>query len=143
MAYANTFAVNEVTNEFVKIRRDTTDKKVAFREARRPKRFMRVPGLEVKTATGAIALKDGVVVLTGIAYLVTLDAPIPGDDDGKILTVVAGDAAAFTIDAALGFNGLGDAYDVGTFGGAIGDKVTAVAWKGLWYVISSTNVTFA
>jgi hypothetical protein len=142
MAYASTYAVDEISNQFVKVRKDGTDKKVQFKEARRPRRFMRVPGLEVKTATGAISLKDGVVVLTGTAYDATLAAP-GLDDDGKILTIVAGDAAAFTVTAAGGFNGGGTASDVATFAAAVGNKLTCVAWKGVWYVTSTTNVTLA
>lgn len=142
MAYANTYAVDEISNQFVKIRKDTTDKKIQFKEARRTKRFMRVPGLEVKTATGAISLKDGVVVLTGTAYNVTLAAP-GLEDDGKILKILAGDAAAFTVTAAGGFNGGGTASDVATFTAAIGNQMTVAAFKGVWYVISTTNVAIA
>lgn len=141
MAYATTYVVDEISNQFVKVRKDTTDKKVQFKEARRPKRFMRVPGFQSVAGDVAISIKDGVVMATGTARAMTLAAPTPGDDDGKILKVVAGSAAAHTVTAAGGFNGGGTGSDVGTFGGAIADQITVVAWKGVWYVISNTNVT--
>lgn len=144
MAYASTYAVDEISNQFVKIRKDTTDKKIQFKESRRPKRFMRVPGLENASADGAIALKDGVVVITkGTAAALTLAAP-GLDDDGKILTIFSGVAAAHTVTQTTpGFNGGGTASDVGTFAAAVGNKLSVVAWNGVWYVIANTNVTLA
>jgi hypothetical protein len=144
MAYANTYVVNEITNTFIKVRKDTTDKKVQFKETRRPKRFMRVPGYQNVTADGAITIKDGVVTSTkaGVCAM-TLAAPTPGDDDGKILKIYSATAQAHTVTAAGGFNAGGTASDVATFGGAIGDGLTVVAWLGAWYVLASTNVTIA
>ena len=144
MAYATTYRVNEVTNEFIKIRKDTTEKKVQFKESRRPKRFMRVPGYQNLTADGAITIKDGVVTSTkaGVCAM-TLAAPTPFEDDGKILKVYSATAQAHTLTITRGFNGGGTGADVGTFGGAIGDGVTLVAWQGDWFVTSNTNVTLA
>lgn len=145
MAYATSYIVDEISNEFVKSRIDTVYDKIQFRERRRPKRFMRVPGFQNVTADGAITIKDGVAITTkaGVCAM-TLAAPTPGDDDGKILKVYAATANAHTLTQTTpGFNGGGTASDVGTFGGAIGDTISVVAWQGVWYVIANTNVTLA
>lgn len=93
----------------------------------------------------AITLKSGLVLLarTAGAAATTLAAPTAGTDDGKVLHLLATTAQAHTVTVAGGANGGGAAADVGTFGGAIGDCVTLVAYNGVWYVLSNTNVTFA
>lgn len=93
----------------------------------------------------AITLKSGLVLLgrSGGAAATTLAAPTATTDDGKVLYLLATTAQAHTVTVAGGANGGGAAADVGTFGGAIGDCVTLVAYAGVWYVLANTNVTFA
>ena len=53
-------------------------------------------------------------------------------------------AAAHTVTAdTIGFNAGDAAKDVGTFGAAIGNGFSCVAYGGEWYVLTNTNVTFA
>lgn len=99
------------------------------------------------TAAGAIAEKQGVVVLkTGTAGAFTLAAPTAGNpaaggDDGKRLLIVAEDAKAYTVTTpASKING---ADDTATFGGAIGDSIELAAFGGVWYAINLTGVTLS
>ena len=99
---------------------------------------------QVASANGAITIKDGIVIITkGTACLLTLAAPTAGTDDGKVLLIDSTTAAAHTVTIANGLRGVGASADVGTFGGAIGDKVMLYAYNGAWYPIINTNVTFA
>lgn len=96
-------------------------------------------------ASGAITIKDGFVVFTraGVAAF-TLADPTAGTDDGKQLTIIATTAHAHTVTIAGGLNGAGAAADVGTFGGAVGDRFSVVAYNGKWWAAGATvNVTFA
>ncbi len=102
-------------------------------------------------ASGAITQKSGNVFLTkaGVGVMTIANpisgAPESGGDDGKELTIVSTTANAHTVSnaAGSGFNGGGAASDVGTFGGAIGDGVSLIAYGGKWIVKSKTNVTIA
>ena len=101
--------------------------------------------VQVASANGAITIKDGFVVLTkaGVAAM-TLADPTATTDDGKELTVIATTANAHTVTIAGGLNGAGASADVGTFGGAVGDRFSVVAYNGKWYASGATvNVTFA
>ena len=101
--------------------------------------------VQVGSANGAITIKDGFVVLTkaGVAAM-TLADPTATTDDGKELTVIALTANAHTVTIASGLNGAGAGADVGTFGGAVGDRFTVVAYNGKWYASGvNVNVTFA
>lgn len=100
---------------------------------------------QVGSADGAITIKDGFVFLTkaGVAAM-TLADPTAGTDDGKELTIIALTANAHTVTIAGGLNGAGAGADVGTFGGAVGDRVSVVAYNGKWYSSGvNVNVTFA
>lgn len=92
----------------------------------------------------AITLKSGLVLLTrsGGAAAATLAAPAAGDN-GKILHILATTAQAHTVTIANGLSGAGAAADVGTFGGAVADRVSLVAYDGKWFPLLNTNVTFA
>lgn len=92
----------------------------------------------------AVSIKSGVVLLTraGVAAA-TLAAPTAGTDDGKILYVIATTANAHTLTIANGLSGAGTSADVGTFGGAVADRVVLVAYNGAWYPVVNVNVTFA
>lgn len=96
------------------------------------------------TADGAITLKSGLVILNKAgAIAATLAAPTATTDDGKELNIVSITAQAHTVTVAGGINGTGASGDVGTFGGAIGDGFTVIAYGGKWYQKTNTNVTFA
>lgn len=98
--------------------------------------------VEVLTANGAITSKMGLVLLNKAGVLAaTLASPTAGDDDGKVIHIVAMQAQANTVTLTAGFNGGSTASDVATFGGAIGDGMTIVAYNGVWYVLNLVNVT--
>lgn len=102
--------------------------------------------IQVIAANGAITIKSGVALLTKAdgALAVTLAAPVKGDDDGKVLSIVSTTAKAHTITATtIGFNAGDAAADVATLGGAIGDGLTVVAYNGEWYVLNNINATLA
>lgn len=95
-------------------------------------------------ADGAITIETSTVVVTkgGVAVL-TLAAPSTAQN-GTCITIVSATANAHTLTVATaGFNDLGAAGDVATFGGAKGDGLTVVAYNGDWFVTSNINVTFA
>ena len=94
---------------------------------------------------GAITIKSGVVLLTkATALAATLAAPTATTDDGKVLHIISTTAAAHTVTATtIGFNAGDAASDVGTFGAAIGNSITIVAYQGEWYVLNNVNVTLA
>jgi hypothetical protein len=61
-----------------------------------------------------------------------------------VSTIVSATAAAHTVTAAtIGFNAADAAGDVGTFGGAVGDGLTVLAYGGEWLVLRNVNVTLA
>jgi len=93
---------------------------------------------------GAAAIApEAMVVFTKAGVLAaTLGTPTAAQN-GTVMTFVAGTANAHTVTAAtIGFNAGDDAKDVATFGGAIGDNFTVMAYGGEWLVLSATNVTF-
>lgn len=105
---------------------------------------------QVASANGAITIKDGFVFLTkaGVAAMTLADPvaglPSAGGDDGKELTIIGLTANAHTVTIAGGLNGGGASADVGTFGGAVGDRFSVVAYNGKWYSSGvNVNVTFA
>lgn len=100
--------------------------------------------VEVGLVNGAITIKHGLVPLTkaGVAAM-TLAAPTAGTDDGKVLHIIAITGNAHTVTIANGLSGAGAGADVGTFGGAVGDRVVLVAYNGAWYPVVNVNVTFA
>lgn len=99
------------------------------------------------TADGAIAIPPGdttyFVTKAGVAAM-TIAAPTITTHDGIRLTFISTTAQAHTLDmASSGINA--GSGDIGTFGGAIGDGVTIVAYQEHWYEVpgSNVNVTFA
>lgn len=96
-------------------------------------------------ANGAIPIRSHTALLTKAGVnAMTLATPTATTHDGVTITIVATTANAHTVTAAtIGFNAGNAATDVGTFGGAIGDGMTVVAYQGEWYVVSNINVTFA
>lgn len=104
-----------------------------------------VRNIAVASANGAITIENSTVFITkGTAAAMTLAAPTATTHDGVRIEIVATTAAAHTVTVATaGFNDLGAAGDVATFGGAKGDGLTVVAYQGDWYVLHRTNITLA
>jgi len=98
--------------------------------------------LVVAAANAAIAIQNSTVVITkGTAAAMTLAAPTAAQN-GTVITVISATAAAHTVTATtIGFNAGNTGTDVGTFGGAIGDGISVVAYGGEWLVLTKTNVT--
>lgn len=97
------------------------------------------------TGDGAITIvpRTRVFLSKGSAGAITLAAPTSGTHDGYEVVVVAISAQQHVITGAVdGFNAKGSS-GTATFGGAIGDSVTFVAYGGHWYTTSRVNVTIA
>lgn len=99
----------------------------------------------VAYAVGAIGIKEGIAILTPSSPTAfTLAAPTSGTDDFKELTIFAANGIVHTVtNSSPGFNNGGAASDIATFGGAAGDGFTVIAYLGIWFVKTKTNVTFA
>lgn len=88
---------------------------------------------------GAITIPGGYVILDKAgAIAATLADPTV---DGLEITVISATAQAHTLDLVSGVDG--GAADVGTYGGAIADRVTLFSYDGSWWTKQNTNVTFA
>lgn len=112
--------------------------------------YSRTPFAAV-TADGAITIpaynKTHFITKAGVAAMTIAD-PTATTHDGVTLTFVATTANAHTLDNSAGsgfFSSGGAGKDVATFGGAIGDGITIIAYQGKWYVDPRgvTNVTLA
>lgn len=91
---------------------------------------------------GAIAVAPKTVFATKAGVLAaTLALPTVTTHDGYELTVIATTANANTITTPAG--GINGASTVATFGGAVGDFVTFVAYQGSWWVKAKLNVTLS
>ncbi len=89
-------------------------------------------------ANGAIDVKESIAIITkGTAATVTIPDPV-NTDNGMIIHIVSTTAAAHTVAGTL--NG---SAQTGTFGAAIGNGFTLVAYNGGWLVLSNINVTIA
>lgn len=103
---------------------------------------------EALAANGTVSWPEGnekyVVITKGTAAAVTLSAPVSGHDDYKVIHFVSTTAAAHTVTCStIGFNAGDAAKDVGTFGAAIGNGFTCIAYGGEVYTLGVINVTFA
>jgi len=96
------------------------------------------------TADGAITIQTGTVVITkATAAALTLGTPTVAQN-GTIIRIISATAAAHTVTAAtIGFNAADADGDVATFGAAIGNGMTVIAYGGEWLVLTNVNVTFA
>lgn len=98
----------------------------------------RLTNTQVLAADGAISVKESVVYITkGSAATVTIPDPTL-QDNGMMVHIVSTTAAAHTVAGTI--NG---SAQTGTFGAAIGNGFTLVAYGGGWYVLSNINVTIA
>jgi hypothetical protein len=100
--------------------------------------------VEISSGDGAIPIKSHVHLITkGSAAALTLGTPTTAQN-GTIIYIVSTTAQTHTVTCAtIGFNAGNADTDVGTFGGAIGDGFTVVAYGGEWYVMSNIDVTLA
>ena len=106
---------------------------------------VRLPPRQTMSADGAITLLEGVVDITkGSAAALTIADP-PLKYDGARLTIISKTAFAHTVSnaAGSGFNGIGAAADIGTYGGAVADNIQLIATDGEWWVENNVNVTLA
>lgn len=95
---------------------------------------------QVASADGAITLLGGGVVFItkGSAAALTLADPAV---DGVTLTIVSTTAAAHTVTNTTGFGGGTTSRDVATWGGAINDSMVLKSYNGVWWVVSTRNVS--
>jgi hypothetical protein len=97
-------------------------------------------GFLAVTADGAIAVpsQDMVYFITkGTAAALTIVDPTATTHDNRKLTFVSTTAAAHTLDnsAGAGFWSSGGASkDIATFGAAIANGLTIIAYQGKWYI---------
>lgn len=93
------------------------------------------------TASGAITIQPGVQFLgSGGALAMTLANPTT-EQNGMIMIITSTNASAHTVTYTAGFGGGTTARDVATYGGAVNDSMTIIAFNGVWWVISTRNVT--
>lgn len=93
------------------------------------------------TAAGAIDVQPGIVFINGTTLAMTLANPTTAQN-GMVMVIESTNASAHTVTYTAGFNGGTTARDVATYGGAIGDNMVIFANAGVWWVISTRNVTF-
>lgn len=102
--------------------------------------------VEVDTASGAIAIKEGTVILNGAGALAmtlvapTAGMPSAGGDDGKRLTIIAATSHAHTVTTPA--NKINGADDTVTYATA-GQAATLVAYNGVWYATVLTGATLS
>lgn len=110
--------------------------------------YSRTPFAAV-AADGAITIpaynKTHFITKAGVAAMTIVD-PTATTHDGVTLTFIATTANAHTLSNAAGsgfFSSGGASKDVATFGGAIGDGLTIIAYQGKWYIDprGTTNIT--
>lgn len=104
-----------------------------------------------RTPVGAVTGDDAITITAynkifaitkaGVAAMTIVD-PTSTTHDGVELTFIATTANAHTLDNSAGsgfFSSGGSSKDVATFGGAIGDGITIVAYQGKWYIKPSSD----
>lgn len=99
---------------------------------------------QLLVADGAITIKNGICKIAKTvagAVAATLADPTDVTDDHKQLVIVAMQAQANTVTIAGGASGGAGASDVWTYGGAIGNALTLVAYGGKWHVVGIHGVT--
>ena len=83
-------------------------------------------------------VRGAAVILKASAASLLLSAPRAGLDDGKELTIIDGTGYAHTVTTPA--NGINGAWDVITFGAAVGDAVRLRARNGVWYATDLSDV---
>lgn len=92
------------------------------------------------TASGAITIRPGTQFINGTTLAMTLANPTTAQN-GMIMTLISTNASAHTITYTAGFGGGTTARDVATYGGAVNDNMVIQAVNGVWWVLSTRNVT--
>ena len=95
-------------------------------------------------AAGAITIKNGVCKIAKTsagALAATLANPTTVTDDYKRLVIINFQAQLNTVTLTGGFGNGGAGEDVCTFGAAIGDNLSLMAFGGFWYIIGNTGGT--
>lgn len=100
----------------------------------------RATGAVTYTSLGAITPQPGTVFVNGTTLAMTIIDPTVAQN-GMTMCIVSTNASAQTLTYTAGFNGGTTARDVATFGGAVGDNICVTAVSGVWWVISTRNVT--
>lgn len=95
---------------------------------------------QVISADGAITLANGTVIVTkaGVAAMTIDNPPAEGVHNLKIVST---GAHAHTLTYTAGFGAGTTSRDVATWGGAINDGCELIGYGGVWYVLSTRNVT--
>jgi hypothetical protein len=93
--------------------------------------------------TALISIKQGMVTLSKAGVVTTtLAKPTATTDDFKRLSVFSLTANAHTLAIVGGsFGNGGGGEDLATFGGAIGDGISLLAYQGQWYITGTNNIT--
>lgn len=95
----------------------------------------------IYTTLGAITPQPGYVGINGTTLAMTIIDPTVAQE-GMIMTIYSVNASAQTLtNSPTGFNGLGSAGDVATYGGAVGDNIVLHAKGTQWWVLSTRGVT--
>lgn len=92
------------------------------------------------TALGAITIQPGISYINGTTLAMTLANPTV-EQNGMIMMIISTNASAQTVTYTAGFGGGTTARDVATFGGAVNDNMVIIAFNGVWWVLSTRNVT--
>lgn len=96
--------------------------------------------VEVAAADGAISIVEGSVIITkGTAAALTMDDPHTSTN-GCVLHIVSTTAAAHTVTlnaSTNGVNGAGASGNLMTFGAAIGNNISLIAYNGTWYTLGT------
>jgi hypothetical protein len=97
------------------------------------------------TGDALISIKNGVVTLNkGSAIAATIALPTATTDDFKILTITSLTAQAHTLAPTSGsFGNGGSNFVKATYGGAVGDGISLMAYQGQWYVIGQKGITLS
>ena len=102
--------------------------------------FGRSDGGTTYTALGAITIQPGLTYLNGTTLAMTLANPST-EQNGLIMMIVATNASAHTVTYTAGFGGGTTSRDVATFAGNVNDNMVIIAFNGVWWVLSTRNVT--
>ena len=101
-----------------------------------------VNNVNVYSAAGAVTIENQVALITKSDGACALTLGVPSTaQNGTIIHFVSTTAHAHTVTAGtIGFNAGDAGSDVGTFGGAIADGFSVVAYGGEWYVLPNANL---
>ena len=100
------------------------------------------------TASGAITQTQGSVLLHGNSALAmtlappTAGTPANGGNDGQKLDIFCDGTGAHTVTTTAA-NQINGNKHIATFGGAVADKISLIAFNGVWYATGLTGVTLS